>query len=86
MDPVAHEEAKPRLQTWISSTTGLHLVCTNFRNIKKVVQDVDLELEHQGVDGILMDLGMSSMQVALSNLKAFDSFAFVLLFIFLHGL
>lgn len=85
MDPIAHKEAKPRLQTWTSSMTGLHLICTNFRNIKKAVQDVDLELEYQGVNGILMDLGMSSMQVVLTTLKAFGSFAFVLFF-FLHGL
>lgn len=65
--------------------TGLHLICTNFRNIKKAVQDVDLKLEYQGVDGILMDLGMSSMQVALTTLKACGSFALVLFF-FLHGL
>lgn len=67
MDPVAHGEAKPRLQQWVSSNVQLHLVLTNFRNIKKAVTDVDSKLAGEGVNGILMDLGMSSMQVGLSS-------------------
>ena len=63
MDPAAHGEARPRLQQWASSNVDLHLVLTNFRNIRKAVTDVDARLAGEGVNGILMDLGMSSMQV-----------------------
>lgn len=65
VDPVAHSEAKPRLQAMASSDVQLHLVLTNFRNIKKAVNGADAKLVHEGVNGILMDLGMSSMQVRL---------------------
>ena len=69
VDPVAHGEARPRLQRWASSKVQLHLVLTNFRNIRKAVNDVDANLANAGVDGILMDLGMSSMQVSLSSIR-----------------
>lgn len=67
VDPVAHGEAKPRLQQWVSSNVQLHLVLTNFRNIKKAVTDVDSKLAGEGVNGILMDLGMSSMQLNVAE-------------------
>lgn len=62
VDPVAHKEATPRLQARPSSLK-LHLVRTNFQNIRKAVANIDMKLAREGVDGILMDLGMSSMQV-----------------------
>lgn len=67
VDPVAHSEAKPRLQAMASSDVQLHLVLTNFRNIKKAVNGADAKLVHEGVNGILMDLGMSSMQVDMAE-------------------
>ncbi|KAG0558702.1 hypothetical protein KC19_10G047900 [Ceratodon purpureus] len=67
VDPVAHGEARPRLQRKASSDVQLHLVLTNFRNIKKAVTDVDAKLADEGVNGILMDLGMSSMQVNVAE-------------------
>ncbi|KAG6545612.1 hypothetical protein Mapa_012966 [Marchantia paleacea] len=69
VDPVAHAEAEPRLQQVISSRSSpssdlnLHLIRTNFRNIKTALRELDPKLADGGVDGILMDLGMSSMQV-----------------------
>jgi len=67
VDPVAHEEARSRLEATSTSTLmQLNLVRTNFRNFQKVLRDVDARLAQEGVDGVLMDLGMSSMQVKTS--------------------
>ncbi|CAN6485476.1 unnamed protein product [Victoria cruziana] len=35
----------------------------NFRDVRSIVKQVDANISSDGVDGILMDLGMSSMQV-----------------------
>ncbi|KAL2651618.1 hypothetical protein R1flu_019746 [Riccia fluitans] len=69
VDPTAHAEAQPRLQQMVkalsfsSSSPKLHFIRTNFRNIKTALRDLSPDLLDRGVDGILMDLGMSSMQV-----------------------
>ncbi|KAL3700326.1 hypothetical protein R1sor_018348 [Riccia sorocarpa] len=69
VDPKAHAEAQPRLQSLVtarspsSSSVKLHFIRTNFRNIKTALRDLNPELLYGGVHGILMDLGMSSMQV-----------------------
>ena len=44
-----------------SSTAYTHV--RNFKYIKSVLGGIDENLLEGGVDGILMDLGMSSMQV-----------------------
>ncbi|KAF3446030.1 hypothetical protein FNV43_RR11208 [Rhamnella rubrinervis] len=70
VDPVAHQKARAQIDTLLHgdccSTTSklkVHTFLKNFRYIKSVLSEVDEELLLSGVDGILMDLGMSSMQV-----------------------
>lgn len=68
VDPVAHEIAQAQINNVIDKDSGhcraplqVHTVLKNFKSIKAVLH------EHgnlsPGVKGILMDLGMSSMQV-----------------------
>ncbi|KAL6556517.1 hypothetical protein OROGR_005805 [Orobanche gracilis] len=70
VDPVAHQIAETRIndvmrKDYDCSTAHLqiHTHLKNFKSIKTVVKDVDEDLLTRGVQGILMDLGMSSMQV-----------------------
>lgn len=70
MDPVAHEKARAKIDNLLGSdschqTSRLraHMILKNFKEIKQVIGGVDDNLLSSGVDGILMDLGMSSMQV-----------------------
>lgn len=69
MDPVAYQLAQNRINalltgdTCTSSDLSSHIILKNFRFIKSVLGEVDGKLIDPGVDGILMDLGMSSMQV-----------------------
>ena len=44
-----------------------HVLLKNFKQVRKVIGEVEDTLLTSGVDGILMDLGMSSMQVSFSN-------------------
>ncbi|KAK7377302.1 hypothetical protein VNO80_02725 [Phaseolus coccineus] len=61
VDSVAHDIAQPRLDAVLSGDVKAFTVLRNFRDVKSVLREfTDL---HMGVDGILMDLGMSSMQV-----------------------
>ncbi|ESW33261.2 hypothetical protein PHAVU_001G057500 [Phaseolus vulgaris] len=61
VDSVAHDIAQPRLDAVLSSDVKAFTVLRNFRDVKSVLREfTDLNM---GVDGILMDLGMSSMQV-----------------------
>ena len=67
VDPVAHEIAQARIKGDLypdcckfSSDLQVKTFVNNFKNIKSVLHDIDEKLL---VDGILMDLGMSSMQV-----------------------
>ena len=57
--------ASLKLQNVIEKETGpeLHVIATNFKHLKSTLHQ--LGLAEQGVDGILMDLGMSSMQVGV---------------------
>ena len=55
-DPVALRVAKERLSPWEDRVTLVH---SNFCEIKKVLDDLDID----GVDGILLDLGVSSPQL-----------------------
>ncbi|KAL5995003.1 hypothetical protein ACLOJK_025061 [Asimina triloba] len=69
IDPIAHAKAQPRIDAVLhndsspaSSDLKTHTFLKNFRYIKSVLGEIDEDLPG-GVDGILMDLGMSSMQV-----------------------
>jgi len=55
-DPVALQAAGERLSPWKDRVTLVH---SNFCEIKQVLQDLDIP----GVDGILLDLGVSSPQL-----------------------
>ncbi|KAF5456622.1 hypothetical protein F2P56_026087 [Juglans regia] len=70
VDPVAHEKARARIDDILhgdscnpTSDVKTQTILKNFRHIKSVLSEVDEKLLDTGVDGILMDLGMSSMQV-----------------------
>lgn len=74
VDPIAHSAASPRLQDAVkhrrttsenASNLDLHLFQTNFRNVKSVIEQ--LGLADHGVNGIMMDLGMSSMQLNVAE-------------------
>mgnify|MGYP000205661781 CR=1 FL=1 len=63
VDPKAHLLASLKLKNAVERETGpeIHIVAANFEHLKSTLYQ--LGLAEQGVDGILMDLGMSSMQV-----------------------
>lgn len=65
IDPIALKKGQARIEQLLKSLEGLeaytHL--RNFKYIKSVLGGIDENLLSRGVDGILMDLGMSSMQV-----------------------
>jgi 16S rRNA (cytosine1402-N4)-methyltransferase len=72
VDPVAHAKARAHIDALLQSTRSSlkpHLLFKNFKYIKSVVGEIDddCKLLSSGVDGILMDLGMSSMQVYLTH-------------------
>ncbi|XP_024960980.1 uncharacterized protein LOC112501551 [Cynara cardunculus var. scolymus] len=69
-DPVAHEKAKAKIDLIRNakscdsmSNLKTHTFLRNFKNIRSALSEVDEKLLISGTDGILMDLGMSSMQV-----------------------
>ncbi|KAH7652505.1 16S rRNA (cytosine(1402)-N(4))-methyltransferase protein [Dioscorea alata] len=65
IDPMAHAMARHRIEALFDGAPGLkaYTHVRNFKYIKSVLTDVDENLLSNGVDGILLDLGMSSMQV-----------------------
>ncbi|KAL2544483.1 mraW methylase family protein [Forsythia ovata] len=70
VDPVAHEMAQSQLKGVVHkdscdkiSDLQVHTLLKNFKNIKSVLHEIDGEILADGVHGILIDLGMSSMQV-----------------------
>ncbi|CAK7346951.1 unnamed protein product [Dovyalis caffra] len=67
VDPVAHAKSRANIDALLHSTPSNlkpHLLFKNFKYIKSVIGEIDdYNLLSCGVDGILMDLGMSSMQV-----------------------
>ncbi|XP_039146311.1 LOW QUALITY PROTEIN: ribosomal RNA small subunit methyltransferase H [Dioscorea cayenensis subsp. rotundata] len=65
IDSMAHAMARHRIEALLDGAPGLkaYTHVRNFKYIKSVLTDVDENLLNNGVDGILMDLGMSSMQV-----------------------
>ncbi|XP_058078790.1 uncharacterized protein LOC131227101 [Magnolia sinica] len=70
IDPIAHKKAQSYIKANLnddsrSAPSGLKIytLSKNFRYVKSVLRGIDENLLDDGVDGILMDLGMSSMQV-----------------------
>ncbi|KAI8547764.1 hypothetical protein RHMOL_Rhmol07G0220800 [Rhododendron molle] len=70
VDPVAFDQGQAVINTMLhsnscGSTSELkaHTFLKNYRDIKHVLHEVDKTLLTPNADGILMDLGMSSMQV-----------------------
>ncbi|KAJ4883062.1 mraW methylase family protein [Raphanus sativus] len=63
VDPVARKLAHFHIDSLMHPTLKASVVLKNFKYIKSAVADTHPELLDVGVDGILMDLGMSSMQV-----------------------
>ncbi|XP_042003402.1 ribosomal RNA small subunit methyltransferase H-like [Salvia splendens] len=69
VDPVAHQIAQNKINNVLDKDSGhsrahlqVHTLVKNFKSIKTALHDID-ENRSPGVQGILMDLGMSSMQV-----------------------
>lgn len=64
---MALEKARARIHSLCGDSSGFkaYTYLRNFKNIRSVLGEADEELLTSGVDGILMDLGMSSMQVCL---------------------
>ncbi|KAL3353517.1 hypothetical protein AABB24_018306 [Solanum stoloniferum] len=70
VDPIAHQKAQSQLKSIIdrdsfdtASALKVHTFLKNFKDVKSVLGEVADDLLIGGVNGILMDLGMSSMQV-----------------------
>ncbi|KAJ7966074.1 Ribosomal RNA small subunit methyltransferase H [Quillaja saponaria] len=70
VDPVAHEKAQTQINNILhgdscslASDLKVYTPLKNFRHIQSVLSEIDEKLLGAGVGGILMDLGMSSMQI-----------------------
>ncbi|KAK3258407.1 hypothetical protein CYMTET_32543 [Cymbomonas tetramitiformis] len=63
MDPLAHEIAHERLTSIAPEDTTIMHVRSNFRNLSAALSDISPGLEQGGVNAMLLDLGISSMQV-----------------------
>ncbi|KAJ1698197.1 hypothetical protein LUZ63_006709 [Rhynchospora breviuscula] len=74
VDPAAHKLALPRFHDLVSNRTpklNTYTQLTNFKNIKRVLHAIAIKddslVVSTGVDGIFIDLGVSSMQVDCSE-------------------
>ena len=65
VDPIALDKAQDRISDLFCEDSDLkaYTVLKNFKYMKSLLADSDEKPLEPGVDGILMDLGMSSMQV-----------------------
>ncbi|EEF42133.1 s-adenosyl-methyltransferase mraw, putative [Ricinus communis] len=66
VDPVAHAKARACIDDLMHSHSchlKVHTFLSNFKHVKPLLAEVDPNFFNSGVDAILMDLGMSSMQV-----------------------
>lgn len=65
VDPIALDKAQDRISALFSEDSDMkaYIVMKNFKYMKSLLADSDEKPLDLGVDGILMDLGMSSMQV-----------------------
>ncbi|GFP81584.1 ribosomal rna small subunit methyltransferase h [Phtheirospermum japonicum] len=74
VDPIAHQIAQARINDVLEIDSGrsnadlqVHTHLKNFKSIKTLLQDIDDNPLTPGVQGILMDLGMSSMQESIDE-------------------
>ncbi|XP_072992735.1 uncharacterized protein [Typha latifolia] len=72
VDPKAHDMARVRIEAAMDANScggrlRAYTHVRNFKYIKSVLTGVDENILNSGVDGILMDLGLSSMQVDQSE-------------------
>ncbi|XP_010929435.1 uncharacterized protein [Elaeis guineensis] len=72
VDPIAHDKARARIEDLLNDdpragSLKAYTHVRNFKYIQSVLGGIDENLLEGGVDGILMDLGMSSMQVGNSD-------------------
>lgn len=69
VDPIALDKAQDRISALFSEDSDMkaYIVMKNFKYMKSLLADSDEKPLDLGVDGILMDLGMSSMQVRHSK-------------------
>lgn len=69
VDPRAHAEARQKIDKLVpggnrdSQSLSLHLVKSNFEDVHAVLKSLDGDAAKEGIDGMLLDLGVSSMQV-----------------------
>lgn len=67
VDPAARDMAQTRINSVLhgsESSVEVFTVLRNFRHIKSALRETGVEhFGAAGIDGVLMDLGMSSMQV-----------------------
>ncbi|KAK6911220.1 Ribosomal RNA small subunit methyltransferase H [Dillenia turbinata] len=70
VDPIAHEKAQVRINSFLHGESchrtydlKMYTLLKNFKDFRSVLEEVDERSLTPGVNGILMDLGMSSMQV-----------------------
>ncbi|KAK8954283.1 hypothetical protein KSP39_PZI002528 [Platanthera zijinensis] len=67
MDPLAHDRAHTRIEALLRDGCRKELKAythvKNFKYIKTVLGSIDENILRKGVDGIFMDLGISSMQI-----------------------
>lgn len=75
VDPVAHQIALAQINNILDKDSGqsraqlqVHTLLKNFKSIKAALHDIDGN-PSSGVQGILMDLGMSSMQVYWNHIS-----------------
>lgn len=71
VDPRAHSEAKARLEKVRAQKSkeqlNLHFIRSNFESVQLVLKNLKQGFEKGEVDGMLLDLGVSSMQVEVSS-------------------
>lgn len=72
---MAHEIAKAHIEDVLhrdsyESTPDLQVYTfvKNYKNVKSVLSDIEENVLGPGINGILMDLGMSSMQVCILHI------------------
>lgn len=72
VDPIAVDKAEDRISALFSEDSDLkaYTVLKNFKFTKSLLTEADEKPLDPGVDGILMDLGMSSMQVRSGKCNA----------------
>ncbi|XP_052209570.1 uncharacterized protein LOC127812979 [Diospyros lotus] len=70
VDPIALDKAQAEISKIVhddavgsASVLKVHMISRNYKDINYVLHEIDEKVVSPGVDGILMDLGISSMQI-----------------------